>query len=107
MKICLPARGLAACAVGHTRTAAKRAVSSEVRRRRISSLEHIPSTKDSVESPARVARLPRRDHHPGAPPSGGLRARLERMASTRAAAIAAFGALLAISLAYKARGLGT
>jgi uncharacterized membrane protein len=40
-------------------------------------------------------------------PGAGLRGRAERIASTRAAAIAAFGALLAISLAYKARGLGS
>jgi uncharacterized membrane protein len=36
-----------------------------------------------------------------------MRARVERAAGTRAAAIAAFGALLAISLAFKARGLGS
>jgi mannosyltransferase len=38
---------------------------------------------------------------------GGRRAWLERAARTRAAAIAAFGGLLAISLAFKARGLGS
>ena len=36
-----------------------------------------------------------------------MRDRLERIAATRAAAIAAFGGLLAISLVYKARGLGS
>src|SRR5215211_3381885 len=106
MKIRLPARGFAARAVGHARTATSRAPSSDVRRRRISSLEHIPSTKDSVDPPARVARLPRRaKHEPGA--SSSPRERLERAAGTRAAAIAAFGGLLAISLAFKARGLGS
>src|SRR3954453_8457215 len=93
MKIRFPASGLAASAAGHARTATSRAPSSDVRRRRISSLEHIPSTKDSVDSPARVARL--------------LRVRLEGMAATRAAAIASVGALLAISLAFKVRGLGS
>src|SRR5215208_1038827 len=107
MKIRFPARGLAACAVGHARTATSRAPSSDVRRRRISSLEHISSTKDSVDSPARVARLPRGAKRQPGTPDGGRRARLERIAATRAAAIAAFGALLAISLAYKARGLGS
>ncbi|HYZ29652.1 MAG TPA: glycosyltransferase family 39 protein [Thermoleophilaceae bacterium] len=46
--------------------------------------------------------MPRRA--PGAP---GLRARLERAASTRAAPIAAFIGLLLVSLAFKARGLGS
>src|SRR4051794_11515260 len=105
MKTCLPARGLAACAVGHARTAASSTAISDLRRRRISSLEHIPSTKDSVDTPARVARLPRRAYRPDSPRSE-WRTRLDRVASTRAAAIAAFGALLAISLAYKVRGLG-
>src|SRR3954454_22344531 len=105
MKICLPARGFAACALGHPRTAASTAISSDVRRRRISSLEH--ATKDSVASHARVARLPRGDQRQPHAPQRGLRGRLERAASTRAAAIAAFGGLLAISLAYKARGLGS
>lgn len=36
-----------------------------------------------------------------------VRSRFERIAATRAAAIAAFGLLLAISLAYKTRGLGS
>src|SRR3954453_19497044 len=93
MKIRFPASGLAASAAGHARTATSRAPSSDVRRRRISSLEHIPSTKDSVDSPARVARL--------------LRVRLEGMAAKRGGAIAAFGGLLAILLLYKARGLGS
>jgi hypothetical protein len=107
MKIRFPARGFAACALGHPRTAASAAPSSsDLRRRRISSLEHIPSAKDQADSPARVARLPRRAHRPGGGRSG-LRARLERIAETRAAAIGAFGALLAISLAFKARGLGS
>jgi mannosyltransferase len=105
MKICLPARGFAACALGHPRTAASTAISSDVRRKRISSLEH--TTKDSVASHARVARLPRGDQRQPHAPQRGLRGRLERAASTRAAAIAAFGGLLAISLAYKARGLGS
>jgi mannosyltransferase len=74
--------------------------------KRISSLDHIPSATDPVDSPARVRRLPR-----GPAPSGktrpGVRARLEQVANTRAAAIAGFGALLAISLAYKVRGLGS
>jgi hypothetical protein len=43
---------------------------------------------------------------PGADDTG-WRGRLERAAGTRAAAMAAFGALLAISLAFKARGLGS
>src|SRR4051812_38395911 len=105
MKICLPARGFAACALGHPRTAASTAISSDVRRKRISSLEH--TTKDSVASHARVARLPRGDQKQPHAPQRGLRGRLERAASTRAAAIAAFGGLLAISLAFKARGLGS
>ena len=46
--------------------------------------------------------MPRRA--PGAP---GLRTRLERAASTRAAPIAAFIGLLLVSLAFKARGLGS
>src|SRR5215212_8287668 len=103
MKIRLPARGFAASALGHPRTAASRAPSSsELRRRRISSLEQIPSTKDSVDAPARVASVPRSANR-----RGSARARLERAAATRAAAIAAFGGLLAISLAFKARGLGS
>src|SRR4051812_63838 len=105
MKICLPARGFAACALGHPRTAASTAISSDVRRKRISSLEH--TTKDSVASHARVARLPRGDQKQPHAPQRGVRPRLERVASTRAAAIAAFGGLLAISLAFKVRGLGS
>src|SRR3954471_19390756 len=108
MKIRLPARGLAACAEGHPRTAiAIAAASSDVRRRRISSVEHIPSTKDSVDTPARVARLPRRAHGSNDDPRTGLRARADRIARSRAAAIFAFGLLIAISLAYKTRGLGS
>ena len=36
-----------------------------------------------------------------------MRPRLERVAATRAAALAAFGGLLAVSLAFKVRGLGS
>src|SRR3954447_10852813 len=50
---------------------------------------------ENASGSARVATLPR--------PAN----RLEQIASTRAAAIAAFGALLAISLIYKTRGLGS
>src|SRR4051812_16984410 len=107
MKIRFPARGLAACALGHPRTATSRAPSSEFRRRRISSLEDIRPTTDQVDSPARVARLPRGAHRSDASRRSGLRSRFERAAGTRAAAIAAFGGLLAISLAFKARGLGS
>src|SRR3954451_22777098 len=107
MKIRFPARGLAACALGHPRTATSRAPSSDFRRRRISSLEDIRPTTDQVDSPARVAGLPRGAHRRGAQRGPGLRARLERAAGTRAAAIAAFGGLLAVSLAFKARGLGS
>src|SRR3954451_13889294 len=107
MKIRFPPRGLAACALGHPRTATSRAPSSDFRRRRISSLEDIRPTTDQVDSPARVARLPRGAHPRGAGRGAGLRARLERADGTRAAAIAAFGGLLAISLAFKARGLGS
>src|SRR3954452_1972554 len=107
MKIRFPARGLAACALGHPRTATSRAPSSDFRRRRISSLEDIRPTTDQVDSPARVPRLPRGAHPRGAERGPGLRARLEGAAGTRAAAIAAFGGLLAISLAFKARGLGS
>ena len=77
---------------------------SDVRRRSISSLEHIPSATDSVDAPARVARLPRRSLKD---PRTGWRDRAQRAAGTRAAAIAAFGLLLAISLAFKDRGLGS
>src|SRR3954451_13889944 len=107
MKIRFPARGLAACALGHPRTATSRAPSSDFRRRRISSLEDIRPTTDQVDSPARVAGLPRGAHRRGGERGSGLRARVERAAGTRAAAIAAFGGLLAISLAFKARGLGS
>ncbi|HEX6714011.1 MAG TPA: glycosyltransferase family 39 protein [Thermoleophilaceae bacterium] len=107
MKIRFPARGFAACALGHPRTATSRAPSNDVRRRRISSLEHIPSAKDQADSPARVARLPRGAHRPPGAGRPRLRQRFERAAATRAAAIAAFGGLLAISLAFKARGLGS
>src|SRR3954451_22795070 len=106
MKIRFPARGLAACALGHPRTATSRAPSSDFRRRRISSLEDIRPTTDQVDSPARVARLPRGAYRRGGERGSGLRARVERAAGTRAAAIAAFGGLLAISLEVKARGLG-
>jgi hypothetical protein len=98
---------LAACAPGHPRTEAGWAPGSDGRRTRISSLEHIPSTTDPVDSPAPLTRLPRSaDREPGSAATG-LRSRLEHAAGTRAAAIAAFGALLAISLAFKARGLGS
>src|SRR3954468_15392003 len=107
MKIRFPARGLAACALGHPRTATSRAPSSDFRRRRISSVEDIRPTTDQVDSPARVPGLPRGAHRRGAERGAGMRARLERAAGTRAAAIAAFGGLLAISLAFKARGLGS
>ena len=100
--MCLPARGLAACAAGHAKAAA-RTTPNDARRNRISSVEQIPSAGDSVDSPARVARLPRRAKRD----RGDLRERAQRIGSTRAAAIAAFGALLVISLAYKARGLGS
>src|SRR4051812_25268834 len=106
MKICFPARGLAACAVGHRRTAATTAVSSDGRRRRISSLEHIPSTKDSVDTPARVARLPRRAKRPTLPSGSGLRERLAAAAATRAGAIAGVGALVILSALLRVRGLG-
>jgi hypothetical protein len=98
---------LAACALGHPTIAASRTPSSDFRRRRISSIEHIPSAKDQVDSPARVARLPRGSQAPPGGRRARLRAGFERAADTRAAAIAAFGALLAISLAFKARGLGS
>src|SRR3954451_11377869 len=106
MNMRLPARGLAACAAGHARAAAS-TTPSDVRRNRISSLEHIPSTTDQVDSPARVARLPRSVPRSPAGGRSPLRDRLDRAAGTRAAAIAAFGALLAISLAFKVRGLGS
>jgi uncharacterized membrane protein len=63
-------------------------------------------TSEQPDTRARVARLPRRgsDAAPGAPAAPG---RLARLAATRAAAIALFGALLIVSLAYKARGLGS
>jgi mannosyltransferase len=107
MKIRFPARGLAACALGHPTTATSRAASSDVRRRRISYLEDIRPTTDQVDSPARVARLPRGAHGSRQGRGAGLRTRLDQAAGTRAAAIAAFGALLVISLAFKARGLGS
>src|SRR4051812_30996008 len=71
---------------------------------RISSLEHIQSTTESVESPARVA-IPRRGTQTGV--RSRVRSRLERIASTRGAPIVAFAGLLAISLAFKVRGLGS
>src|SRR3954453_19165530 len=107
MKIRFPARGLAACALGHPRTATSRAPSSDLRRRRISSLEDIRPTTDQVDSPARVAMPPRGTHPVSGGRARGLRGRLARAADTRAAAIAAFGGLLAISLVFKARGLGS
>jgi hypothetical protein len=64
------------------------------------------TTEEPLDTGSRVARLPRRDSGSrdagGAPPG-----RLARVASTRAAAIALFGGLLIISLAFKARGLGS
>jgi hypothetical protein len=64
------------------------------------------TTPEQADTGARVARLPRHgpDAAPGAPAAPG---RLARLAATRAAAIALFGALLIVSLAYKARGLGS
>jgi mannosyltransferase len=94
---------LAACAAGHATTAA---TPSDARRNRISSLEHTQATTESVDSPAKVAQLPRRER-PGDGAALTLRSRVERIAGTRAAAIAAFGGLLVISLAFKARGLGS
>src|SRR3954471_16456444 len=58
----------------------------------------ITPTKDQVDTPTRVARLPRGARRRGADGPSGLRARFERVAGTRAAAIAAFGLLLAVSL---------
>jgi hypothetical protein len=66
----------------------------------------ITPTKDQVDSPARVSRLPRGPRRQSAD-RPGLRARFERVAATRAAAIAAFGLLLVVSLGFKARGLGS
>lgn len=52
--------------------------------------------------------MPQRGHpSPEEAGSGSWRARLEQLGSTRAAAIGAFGLLLAVSLAFKARGLGS
>jgi mannosyltransferase len=102
MKTCCPAIGLAACAVGHAKTAATQSRTEN----RISSLEHTQPATESVESPARVTELPRHKR-PRDQARPALRTRLEQLAGTRAAAIAAFGGLLAISLAFKARGLGS
>jgi hypothetical protein len=52
-----------------------------------------------------VSRLPRRARAEG--DREPLRTRLERLATKRPAAIAAFGALLVISLLFKIRGLGS
>jgi uncharacterized membrane protein len=54
-----------------------------------------------------VARLPRFAPRSATAEDTALRARVGRAAGTRAAAIAAFGGLLAISMAFKARGLGS
>lgn len=58
-----------------------------------------------MDTGARVARLPRRRSASAGPSAAP--GRLARIATTRAAAIAAFGGLLAISLAFKVRGLGS
>ncbi|MEA2426170.1 MAG: mannosyltransferase, partial [Thermoleophilaceae bacterium] len=69
-------------------------------------LDPAATTKESVDTGARVARLPRRDRGSGGsgPAAPG---RIARFAGTRAAAIALFGLLLIVSFAFKARGLGS
>jgi hypothetical protein len=64
------------------------------------------SSLDQTNKAASVARLPRRVSGNGATPPGAP-GRLERLRQTRATAIALFGGLLAISLAFKVRGLGS
>src|SRR4051794_8641736 len=70
----------------------------------ISPLLEPPETTERIG--ARVARLPRRGRSSSAAAPRSEN-RWARMAGTRAAAIAFFGGLLIISLAFKVRGLGS
>src|SRR4051812_30988084 len=104
MNILCPASGFAACAVGASATSATPTASSVDIILSISSLDHIGATEDSAETATRVARLPWRAGRSPAPDASG--SRLDRALATRAVAIGLFGALVAISLALKLRGLG-
>jgi mannosyltransferase len=70
-------------------------------------LDPSPTTDEPTDAGAKVASLPREGFGSTEARAGAAPGRLARIAATRAAAIALFGGLLAVSLAFKVRGLGS